>query len=166
MAALCADAHVQIRPACANLYKSAESDAEFVRSLITGAAVGSSAINNINRRRLGPNLAPVVDGYSCRQKFLRSYTFSKKETVPEKTAKCFGKVKERAADLPCIRSPMNHCGERSSGFSMLSPGEGYKTKKVPKKRKGRSVLWCIFHRLLSCMSSFDVAEGNSVVHAL
>ncbi|PKU70634.1 hypothetical protein MA16_Dca008751 [Dendrobium catenatum] len=161
MAALCADAHLQIRPGFANLYKSAESDAEFVRSLITGAAVGSSAINNINRRRLGPNLAPVVDSYACRQKFLRSYTFSKKETVPEKTAKCFGKVRQRVADLPCV-----HCGEKLSGFSMLSPGEGYKTKKVPKKRKGRSVLWRIFHRLLSCMSSFDVAEGNSVVHAL
>lgn len=40
----------------------------------------------------------VVDSYSCRQMYLRSYTFSKrKETVPERTMACLGRVRERGA---------------------------------------------------------------------
>nr|GME03003.1 uncharacterized protein LOC109155657 [Ipomoea batatas] len=40
----------------------------------------------------------VVDSVSCRQLYLRSaYTFSKKESVPEKTKKCFGMVRKTVA---------------------------------------------------------------------
>ncbi|KAF4359293.1 hypothetical protein G4B88_024257 [Cannabis sativa] len=34
----------------------------------------------------------VVDSVSCRQMFLRSYTFSRKESFSEKTKKCLGRV--------------------------------------------------------------------------
>ncbi|XP_062083508.1 uncharacterized protein LOC133789785 [Humulus lupulus] len=34
----------------------------------------------------------VVDSVSCRQMFLRSYTFSRKESFSEKTNKCLGRV--------------------------------------------------------------------------
>ena len=45
----------------------------------------------------------VVDSYSCRQMYLRSYTFSKKkETVPERTMACLGRVRERAAVFPFL----------------------------------------------------------------
>ncbi|CAN6340215.1 unnamed protein product [Urochloa humidicola] len=45
----------------------------------------------------------VVDTYSCRQMYLRSYTFSKrKETVPERTMACLGRVRERAAVFPFL----------------------------------------------------------------
>lgn len=161
------DARVRIHPSYANLYKWAKSDAEFVRTLATAAAVGGTSINSPNTRRLGPNPAPVVDSYSCRQKFLRSYTFSRKETVPEKTAKCFGKVKERATELPCARRQRSCRGDNSGRFSMLSRGvEDYRAKEGPIKRKRRSLFLSIFHRLLSCMVRFDVADGDSVVHAL
>ncbi|KAL9676239.1 hypothetical protein QQ045_004452 [Rhodiola kirilowii] len=65
-----------------NLQKWAESDAEFVKRVTNG-------VHNLPH-------PTVVDSVSCRQMYLRSYTFSKKkETVPEKTKKCLTKVKEQ-----------------------------------------------------------------------
>ncbi|GJV26897.1 hypothetical protein Tco_1383345, partial [Tanacetum coccineum] len=37
----------------------------------------------------------VVDSISCRQMFLRSYTFSKKETVLKRTKKCLERAKKK-----------------------------------------------------------------------
>ncbi|PWA37376.1 hypothetical protein CTI12_AA591070 [Artemisia annua] len=37
----------------------------------------------------------VVDSVSCRQMFLRSYTFSKKETVLKRTKKCLKRAKKK-----------------------------------------------------------------------
>ncbi|KAK8963931.1 hypothetical protein KSP40_PGU008853 [Platanthera guangdongensis] len=148
----CIDAHVPVHPAAnTNLYRWAESDAKFVRSLTPGGGGGD------NRQS-----STVIDSFSCRQKFLRSYTFSKKETVPEKTVKCLGKAKVRAAALPCFH--YQNCGQSLvKPFAMMS---GKKYESMKPKKKGQSVLWWIFYRLLSCTSSFDVADVNSAVHAM
>ncbi|KAK8956839.1 hypothetical protein KSP39_PZI001251 [Platanthera zijinensis] len=140
----CIDAHVPVHPAAnTNLYRWAESDAKFVRSLTPGGSGGD------NRQ-----WSTVIDSLSCRQKFLRSYTFSKKETVPEKTVKCLGKAKYQ------------NCGQSLvKPFAMMS-GKKYESMSPKKKKKGRSMLWWMFYRLLSCTSSFDVANGNSAVHAM
>jgi len=72
-----------VRASYVNLYKWPESDAAFVRSVSSG-------------RENGLQQHPrVVDSISCRQLYLRSYTFCRddEKKVMEKTKKCFGRVK-------------------------------------------------------------------------
>ncbi|CAA6669348.1 unnamed protein product [Spirodela intermedia] len=73
-----------------NLYRWPESDAEFVKSVGNGGGAPP-------RRAALRHQPPVVDGYSCRQMYLRSYTFSKRETLPERARKRLVKMKERVA---------------------------------------------------------------------
>ncbi|KAK6935954.1 hypothetical protein RJ641_032984 [Dillenia turbinata] len=83
-----ADARVPVRATYVNLYKWPESDAEFIKSVKSNS--------RMRRDRVGGcefNHPRVVDGISCRQLYLRSYTFSRKETLPEKTEKRLNKVK-------------------------------------------------------------------------
>ncbi|XP_073151997.1 uncharacterized protein [Henckelia pumila] len=77
------DVQSPVRATYVNLYKWPESDAEFVKS----AAVHGSA--RLHGR--------VMDSISCRQMYLRSYTFSRKQTLLEKTLKCLAKVRETVA---------------------------------------------------------------------
>ncbi|XP_058215546.1 uncharacterized protein LOC131326706 [Rhododendron vialii] len=132
------DARVPVRATYVNLYKWPESDAEFVRTVSSGGS-------GDRRPRLHPR---VADSISCRQLYLRSYTFSRKETVPERTKKCLARAKERVA----------RAGRRGNG-------------RVHQKRRmavaGRRVkdVWCaalcaIFHRLLTCTASVDVVEHS------
>ncbi|KAL3750724.1 hypothetical protein ACJRO7_011680 [Eucalyptus globulus] len=74
----------------------------------------------------------VVDGISCRQMYLRSYTFSRKESVPERTKKCLARVKKRV----------------------------FRGKLVVRRAKevSCSALLAIFQRLLSCTAKIDVAD--------
>ncbi|KAK8926004.1 hypothetical protein KSP39_PZI018459 [Platanthera zijinensis] len=66
-----------VRATFTSLYGQPNSDAEFVRS-VAGEA--------------------VVDSYSCRQMYLRSYPFSaaKKESMPEKTRRNLRRAKDLA----------------------------------------------------------------------
>ncbi|PKA61870.1 hypothetical protein AXF42_Ash008702 [Apostasia shenzhenica] len=151
----CLDAGVPSRLSYVNLHKWAESDAEFVRSV---AAAGYD-----DRRSFAP--APrVVDSYSCRQMYLRSYTFSKKETVPEKTIKCFARVKDRAADLPFINHRRKYSGADGS-FSSFNTERSCRRSsaetKQKKKKKGCSLFFSIFRRLLLCTASVYVAVAGS-----
>ncbi|KAL6865411.1 hypothetical protein ACP4OV_016562 [Aristida adscensionis] len=124
----CVDARAPVRASYVSLYKWPESDAEFVRSVAMarrqGGGGGESPASasyyyggggyngSSSMRRAGGasgELAAgyasprVVDSYSCRQMYLRSYTFSKKkETVPERTMACLGRVRERAAVFPFL----------------------------------------------------------------
>ncbi|ONK62376.1 uncharacterized protein A4U43_C07F3240 [Asparagus officinalis] len=153
-----ASSPVPVRATYVNLYKWPESDAEFVKSVI----------RDRNPRKLGPS-PRVVDSYSCRQMYLRSYTFSKKESVNEKTAKCFGRVKERAAEFSFI----NHQKRESSSAASVSSFDGGATKKKKdekmkrrkkkkKKKKGCvSAIRSIFRRLLLCTTSVDVVDRRS-----
>ncbi|KAJ8754089.1 hypothetical protein K2173_001987 [Erythroxylum novogranatense] len=126
------DPRVPVRTTYVNLRRWSESDAEFIRT--------------VHRVGQGIGHPRVVDSISCRQMYLRSYTFSRKETVPERTKKCLGKVKEKVT---------NH---------------GKKRKEKGRKRKclvlrkvkeiSCSALFRIFHRLLSCAASVDVVDQN------
>ncbi|CAJ1956062.1 unnamed protein product [Sphenostylis stenocarpa] len=75
-----------LRPTYVNLYRWPESDVEFVKG-----------VNSNNR--VGSNVPPRgVDSFWCRQMYLRSYKFSKKNVgVTEKTIKCLNKLKEKVA---------------------------------------------------------------------
>ncbi|GMI97049.1 hypothetical protein like AT5G02640 [Hibiscus trionum] len=128
---------VMIRPTYANLYKWPESDAEFVRSLRSNGT-----------GRGGHAHPTVVDSISCRQMYLRSYTFHRSDddrTDPEK-AKCFGRFHKE---------------------KVKSPGSKNKSETVAKKkfvalRTAKSVscsaLLAVFHRLLLCTTKVDVAD--------
>ncbi|KAK6244806.1 hypothetical protein QUC31_011215 [Theobroma cacao] len=87
----------------------------------------------------------VVDGISCRQMYLRSYRFSRKETVPEKTVKCFGRVKDKVA----------HGKRRNSS----------QKRRIRRKcfvwRKVKVVFFRFFNRLLSCSASVDVVDQRN-----
>ncbi|KAI6685706.1 hypothetical protein NL676_031619 [Syzygium grande] len=74
----------------------------------------------------------AVDGLSCRQMYLRSYTFSRKESVPERAKKCLGRVKQRVlrGKLVVQRAKEGSC----------------------------SAFLAIFQRLLSCTAKIDVAD--------
>ncbi|KAJ9180778.1 hypothetical protein P3X46_008986 [Hevea brasiliensis] len=129
------DPRVPVRATYVNLYKWPESDAEFIKS--------------VHRVGQGFQGQPrVVDSISCRQMYLRSYTFSRKESVPERTKKCFGRVKEKVAKA-------NH------GKNKKKDQKGRRRKcLVFRKVKEFScgALFRIFHRLLSCGASIDVVD--------
>ncbi|KAJ7972489.1 Protein unc-80 like [Quillaja saponaria] len=127
------DPRVPVRATYVNLYKWPESDAEFVKSVSSNGRKESSKSQTYGYQR-------VVDSISCRQMYLRSYKFSRKESVPEKTQKCFGRVKEKV-------------------------GNGKKRKPQVRKRKclvwrkakenSCSALFRIFYRFLSCAAHVD-----------
>ncbi|XP_077214082.1 uncharacterized protein LOC143848920 [Tasmannia lanceolata] len=127
----CVDARVPVRATYVNRYKWPESDAEFVKSVTNGGG--------------GYRAPRVVDSYSCRQMYLRSYTFSKKESVQEKTRKCLGKVKEKVGLRRKVKG-----------------GGGGNRKRCLALRKVRELscatLFSIFNRLLSCTTTIDVAD--------
>ncbi|XVE76293.1 hypothetical protein DITRI_Ditri12bG0160400 [Diplodiscus trichospermus] len=132
------DPRVPVRATYVNLYKWPESDAEFVRSRSSGA------MHNGQRPA-----ARVVDSISCRQMYLRSYRFSRKETVPEKTVKCFGRVKEK----------MEAHGKRRRRSSQR---RRIIRRKCLVWRKVKAVLFRFFNRLLSCSASVDVVDQTNV----
>lgn len=82
------DCRVPVRATYINVYKWPESDAEFIKSIKSNMQCASPG---------APAHPRVVDSISCRQLYLRSYSFSRKESVPEKTKKCLGKVRRRVA---------------------------------------------------------------------
>lgn len=151
----CVDARVSVRATYVNLYKWPESDAEFVRSMIIG---------EMNPRRRGPN-PRVVDSYSCRQMYLRSYTFSKKESVPEKTVKCFRRVKEKAAEFHFIAHHSSFDGgsvKSRRRRDCSSTGSKSKKKDCVRVKKLREVsctaIRSIFRHFLLCTASIDVVD--------
>ncbi|XP_052173698.1 uncharacterized protein LOC127789008 [Diospyros lotus] len=132
------DARVPVRATYANLYKWPESDAEFVMMRAVGrgcAAEGNGA---------GWHPPPrVVDSISCRQLYLRSYTFSRKETVPERTKQCLDRVRERMAAGRLLK-------KKKKKKKKAPPGRALRVKELS---------CAIFQRLLSCTASVDVVEG-------
>ncbi|CAN6326491.1 unnamed protein product [Urochloa humidicola] len=132
----------------------------------------------------------VVDSYSCRQMYLRSYTFSKrKETVPERTMACLGRVRERAAVFPFLphrgggSTAASDAGSVGSASAVgrsesrdredvgLRADRKARRSRRKKKKKQRCAMVrrlqeascgavrAIFRRLLACTTSVDVADG-------
>ncbi|KAH7677969.1 Cyclophilin-like domain-containing protein [Dioscorea alata] len=187
----CMDAQAPVRATYVNLYKWPESDAEFVKSVTKEKKDRGNATHNqvrlsrtaSGRRRLTQSPG-VVDSYSCRQMYLRSYTFSKKETVPEKTKKCLAKVKERAslfAKDTSSNASVSSYGSRKSNTNtntntntkkVNDKKKNNKKKKKKKKKKGCvamvkrikdvscSAFFSLFRRLLSCTSTVDVIDNR------
>ncbi|XP_044955021.1 uncharacterized protein LOC123405379 [Hordeum vulgare subsp. vulgare] len=133
----CVDARVPVRASYVSLYKWPESDAEFVRSVAMARRghhhhhPDRDSPGIVSRRGaagvdVGGDSPRVVDSYSCRQMYLRSYTFStRKETVPERTMACLGRVRDRAAVFPSFlphRGGGSDAG--SSSFGSSSGGGG------------------------------------------
>ncbi|KAK8563646.1 hypothetical protein V6N13_006116 [Hibiscus sabdariffa] len=129
------DPRVPFRATYVNLYKWPESDAEFVRSRSSRATVHGG-------------YARVVDGVSCRQMYLRSYRFSRRESVAEKTVKCFGRVKER----------MGAHGRRWKKSMQM---RRVRRRKCLVWRKIKVALFRFFHRLLSFSANADVVHQRA-----
>ncbi|GAA0174450.1 hypothetical protein Leryth_011696 [Lithospermum erythrorhizon] len=83
----------------------------------------------------------MVDNVSCRQIYLRSYQFSKKETMPERTKKCLGKFRQR----------MVH-EKKKTGDKIRS----CKGKDKVKMKKSVPAFRAMFQKMLSCTTSIDV----------
>ncbi|KAL1368388.1 hypothetical protein HN51_022513 [Arachis hypogaea] len=139
------DSH--IRANYTNLYKWPESDVEFVRSL-----------SHEGRRRChvyGQDHPKVVDSISCRQMYLRSYQFSRKESVPQKTKRCFRRVKERV-------TRGNHGGWRNNCRKrIIGRHHGRRNKCLVWRRLKQiscAALFRIFKKLLSFAASVDVVK--------
>ncbi|KAF5727408.1 hypothetical protein HS088_TW22G01101 [Tripterygium wilfordii] len=131
-------ARLPVRPTYVRLYRWPESEAEFL---------------NPNMRR-GPGAHPrVVDSVWCRQMYLRSYTFSRKETVLEKTKKSFGKARETVKN----KSIRMKTGKGKNGIPCR--------RKCLVLRRAKEVtcagLFSIFKRLLACTTKVDVADHQT-----
>ncbi|RRT80074.1 hypothetical protein B296_00024389 [Ensete ventricosum] len=168
------DARVPVRATYVNLYKWPESDAEFVKSVTRrrGKVDGRSGGSNLEGGGRQWSAAPTaVDSYSCRQMYLRSYTFSRRESVPEKTQRCLGRVRETAAVFP-FRQRKNEGtagGVNGDANNKNIPNTRMKTEKKKRKKKAcvtvrklrdvsYSTLYFIFHRLLSCTARVEVVR--------
>ncbi|KAH7667727.1 hypothetical protein IHE45_12G078000 [Dioscorea alata] len=132
----CVDSRAPVRASYINLYKWPDSDFEFVRSVTGKPSHGG--------RRRWSESPRVVDSYSCRQMYLRSYTFSKKETINEKTRKCLAKVKVKM---------MNNKRNEKKKMKM-------KNKKKDCVVVMKTVVCSLFRRLLSCTTSVDVVDEH------
>ncbi|KAL5765978.1 hypothetical protein ACOSP7_016595 [Xanthoceras sorbifolium] len=156
-----------LRPTYVNLYKWPESDAEFVRSR---SSVGRCQSGHAHAH------ARVVDSLSCRQVYLRSYTFSrKKEGVHAKISrKCFGRVIERVKNIN--RRKRKNKRSSKSNYKNKNKNNNNKTSIVKKKcmvliRRAKeascAALLFMSRRLLSCSTSkVDVADNYNDDHHL
>ncbi|CAA0400243.1 unnamed protein product [Arabidopsis thaliana] len=147
------DPRVPVRPVRAsyvNLYKWPESDAEFVRSVRRGGGLPATR---------------VVDSISCRQMYLRSYTFSREddESKSEKVSSgtqtsCLGRVKGTASS--------RRKSKEENGIIIVEStkprrrGEKRRVSRKNKQEQACSVILRIFRRLLSCAATVDVVDPN------
>jgi hypothetical protein len=158
----CINSRAPVRATYVNLYRWPESDAEFVRAV-------ARKRDGLSAARPAP---AVADSYSCRQMYLRSYTFSRKETMPQKTMRCLGRVKEKAVELPFIlqrshsfASSKGNENENKEENNKRNNNNKKKKKKKNKKKKNkrcfavRKLVYSLFNRLLSCTSKVDVVDG-------
>lgn len=188
----CVDARVPVRASYVSLYKWPESDAEFVRSVAMArrhhhhlpdqSPAAAAMADGVGR---SPR---VVDSYSCRQMYLRSYTFStRKETVPERTMACLARVRTRVFPSRggSDAGSSSSVGGSARGFAAAAnaagrdeeeeddEGSGTRRKRRRRRRKKKKKGPCavvrrlqeaslaVFRRLLACTATVDVAEPPS-----
>ncbi|MQL93696.1 hypothetical protein Taro_026344 [Colocasia esculenta] len=145
----CVDARAPLRATYMNLYRWPESDAEFVKSVSSGEQRRRTQRQYQYQYRSHAH-PMVVDSYSCRQMYLRSYTFSKKETVPERTRKCLGRVKEKVVAVAVSARGVPRClpwgpgdGADSDDRTVRvapSGGSGVRNKVKKKQQKKRCLV--------------------------
>ncbi|BAT85652.1 hypothetical protein LR48_Vigan03g232500 [Vigna angularis] len=130
------DARVPVRATYVNLYKWPESDAEFVRSVSSNREKGSHVYGHPR----------VVDSISCRQMYLRSYTFSREEDKDgDKAQKCFGVKKKK---------------KRENNNSKPETGKRKCFVWSKAKEISCSALSRFFRRVLFCSASVDVVHDK------
>ncbi|CAH8379360.1 unnamed protein product [Eruca vesicaria subsp. sativa] len=149
------DTRVPVRTTYVNLYKWPESDAEFVRSVRRGGGVPT---------------ARVVDSISCRQMYLRSYTFSREEDEDRSKAEkelssatqgsCLGRFKETASFRKGNKEESDVIVEKSEPGRRREKRRVRKKKKKKKREQACSVMFRFFRRLLSCAATVDVVDPN------
>ncbi|KAI4373493.1 hypothetical protein MLD38_011614 [Melastoma candidum] len=89
---------------------------------------------------MGRQYPRVVDSVSCRQMYLQSYTFSRKETVPEKIKRYIGEVKKR----------------------VLGGRSGFRSRRIRAKDEEVpcSVMFPAVRRVLTCTARINVADSD------
>ncbi|KAG6518149.1 uncharacterized protein LOC122054819 [Zingiber officinale] len=111
-------------------YKWPDSDIAFAKSVAAAQSRGARSPD-------------IVDSYSCRQLYLRSYTFTKKETVAQKTRRCVRKLQDSAASSPI--------------FSTARSADG-RHAEMERSNKGRKKLSMAVRSLLFCGTKVEVAD--------
>ncbi|CAL0321365.1 unnamed protein product [Lupinus luteus] len=132
------DPLIPIGVSYSNLYEWPKSDAEFVRS--SDGRKGNNNNNNSHSRE-----PKVVESINCRRMCLKSYEFSRKESVPEKTQKCYERVMEKVASK-------SHCGKENS----RKRNNCLVLRRM--KEISCSSLSKVFYGILSCIIVVDVLE--------
>ncbi|KAJ4833993.1 hypothetical protein Tsubulata_016524 [Turnera subulata] len=129
-------------PANVNLHRWPESEPGFER-------LGGSH----HHRRGQWHPAQVVDSISCRQLYLRSYTFSRKESFPEKAKKCIGKVGDKLQKIKSVTSPKSG-GGTNKFTDAIKRSRGLKRA----KQVSCDALLSVFNGLLSCTTKVSVMD--------
>ncbi|CDP08975.1 unnamed protein product [Coffea canephora] len=153
----CVDAKAPVRATYVNLYKWPESDVEFVRSLSSngrknGGGHGGAA---------GLMHPTVVDSISCRQLYLRSYTFSRDDelNVAKRKRSC-RRFRDRVSAANKRKRKLRGGGGSSCSSHGCEGGAGGRRKKRTGFRRAKEMscvaLAAIFRRLLSCTTKVDV----------
>ena len=145
------DGWIPVRATYENLYKWPESDAEFVRSVSSnGRATDNDPSSRPFTRSMstnglldGPSHPRVVDSMSCRQIYLRSYTFSRKESMPQKARKCACRIKRSVSARRRNRKASNGA---HGGVVVIRRA----------KEISCAAMNVVFRRLLSCTTKVDV----------
>ncbi|XP_051143379.1 uncharacterized protein LOC127259809 [Andrographis paniculata] len=141
------DARVPVRATYVNLYKWPESDFEFVRSMSRSSKDGGAGAGD---RIYGH--PRVVDSFSCRQLYLRSYTFSREDDHAAAAAAASDHRKKPAVN--CLGLPAKD-GKRKQK-KRKSRDDGDRDRK--KRAASCSFLASVFRRLLACTTKIDVVN--------
>lgn len=132
-----------------------------MRSVTGNLAAEVRKAGSGDTRAAGDRQPRVVDCISCRQIYLRSYRFSRKETVQEKTKRCLEKVKERARLMTKSRPLMATSKVVMAKGRNSCRGEKVRNGKCcDSMRKMRKKMKECFIRLLSCTAQVDVADDH------
>ncbi|GAB2235702.1 hypothetical protein Drorol1_Dr00026140 [Drosera rotundifolia] len=129
----------RVRATYVNLHRWPESEAEFVRSM------NSSSIGQTRQPK-------VVDSISCREVYLRSYKFTREESIQEKTVKCLGSVKEKIEDR---KKKKRTTTMKKMKAKTVSESVMRRVKEVP-----CTTLRVLLKKLLFCGASVDVVDGE------
>ncbi|XP_041001269.1 uncharacterized protein LOC121247004 [Juglans microcarpa x Juglans regia] len=138
----CLDAQDPVKVSFVRLYKWPEADAEFLRNLSMKYEKTSSETTGLRRHSPFNTSGAYVyhESFASRQRYLRSYTFSKKETLTEKTKRWL-KEKQKAVLVKSTK-----CKNKLSHGSING--------------SCNSFLGGVFNVLLFCVATLDVGDDH------
>lgn len=142
----------------ANLYKRPRLlDGDF--SSLAGSKVNNIIVDTCGATRVREQ-PKVVDSVSCRQMFLRSYTFSRKESFPEKTKKRFGKIVRVGGLFRRITAAKDHRYKRQSAAAKRKTSCLVVVRRV--KEASSAALSSMCRRFLFCTGKVDVLAADNI----